>query len=222
MIDMDRNENLDACKKCGGMCCIKCGCDYSALDFSDRSYKGLLETLSKGDKSIVAAINFRTLPNGKFIYEPFLYIRARNINRDIIDLVSMKTVCSQLGENGCKYDYEHRPFGGRNLIPSRYIDGTCKPMINPISILNSWSPYQKQLGKIVKQFTGMSVSEKISQDVENLFCDVLNRNYQDVSKLEIEDLKGFIPLLARAFPLEKKSARERCNISNIKTLSKKD
>ena len=28
-------ENKELCKKCGGFCCIKSGCDYSAKDFDD-------------------------------------------------------------------------------------------------------------------------------------------------------------------------------------------
>ena len=28
-------EDYDICRECGGKCCIKCGCDYSALDFDD-------------------------------------------------------------------------------------------------------------------------------------------------------------------------------------------
>ena len=217
---MEKNENLDICRECGGKCCIKCGCDYSAMDFLDHSYKALLRELSKGDKSIVAVIDFENLPNGKFIAIPFLYIRTRNINRDIVDLISMKTVCSQLGENGCNYDYEHRPYGGRNLIPSWPKDGPCKPKESPIDIVKSWAPYQKQLGKIIKQYTGMTVIERISQDVEDLFFDVLSKNFQGVSKIEIDDLKGFIPLLVRAFPMERERAMIRFKHLNIRVLNK--
>ena len=167
------NEDLDICHECGGMCCNKSGCDYGVGDFRERTYNSFLKELSLGDKSIVAAINFKTLKNNKFVFEPILYIRARNTNRDIIDLVSMKTRCSQLLENGCRYDYEHRPLGGRNLTPSRPEDGPCRPVITPTYILDSWMPYQKQLRKIVKHYTGMSVEEKIRQDVENLFYDVM-------------------------------------------------
>lgn len=217
---MEKNENLDICRECGGKCCIKCGCDYSAMDFVDHSYRALLKELSKGDKSIVAAIDFETLSNGKLIAIPFLYIRARNVNRDIIDLISMKTVCSQLGENGCNYDYEHRPFGGKNLIPSRVEDGPCRPKESHIDIVKSWAPYQKQLEKIVKQYTGMTVFEKISKDVEDLFFDVLCKNFQGVSKLELYDLNSFIPLLVRAFSLERDRAKMRFNHLNIRAFNK--
>ncbi len=205
-----KNEDLDICRECGGMCCKKSGCDYGIDDFSDRTMNGLLETLAVGDKSIVAMINFQTLANGNFIAVPFLYLRARNCDRDIIDLISMKTTCSMLTDNGCSHDYDHRPFGGRNLIPRRKSDGPCRPDVNPLDKIMEWEPYQKQLRKIVKRYTGKSVEEKIREDVEQLFYDVIAHNVKGVHKREIEDLEGFIPLLVRAYPKERENAIIRC------------
>lgn len=221
MVNVEKNEDLDICRECGGICCIKCGCDYGAGDFIDKSYKSLLESLSLGDKSIVAMIDFKTLGKDKIVAEPILYIRARNINRDIVDLVSMKTRCSQLGENGCNYDYDYRPLGGRNLCPSKPEDGPCRPVISPLYILNTWKPYQTQLRKIVKYYTGMSVEKKIREDVENLFYDVLMKDFNGISPLEIEDLRGFVPILARAFPNEFNNAREKYGKNKNNILSRK-
>lgn len=203
------NENLDICRECGGKCCIKSGCDYGASDFQERTYNHLLKSLSEGDKSIVAAIKFNITKKGKIVIEPLLYIRARNVNRDIIDLISMKTRCSQLGENGCKHDYNHRPLGGRNLTPSRPDDGPCQPVISPLYIANSWKTYQNQLRKIVKHYTGMSVEKKIHQDVENLFYDVLMENFENVSPLELRDIKEFVEILAKAYPNELQNAYKK-------------
>lgn len=222
MENIDKNEDLSICSECGGMCCKKSGCDYSLTDFSDLKYQTMLNELNKGDKSIVAMISFRTLHNGKLIAEPFMYIRARNVNRDIVDLISMKTRCSQLGENGCKYDYEHRPLGGRNLKPSRSKDGPCRPVISPIWIMETWKPYQKQLSKLVKYYTGMSVDKKIKIDVENLIYDVMMENFEGVLSLELADLKGFVPLLVRAFPEQAMKAKERFEKNSFKVLSKKN
>lgn len=206
-----RNEDLDICSECGGVCCIKCGCDYAVSDFNDKTYNAFLEALSVGNKSIVAMINFKTLNNGRFVAEPMLYIRVRNENRDIIDLVSMKTRCSMLGDTGCKYDYEHRPFGGKNLKPVRSSEGKCRPMVSPLLMIEEWIPYQKQLGKIVKRYTGKSVDEKIREDVENLFYRWLMKDFVGVMPLECKDLQGFIPLLKRAYPSEYERAMQRTN-----------
>lgn len=221
MEEKNINENIDLCRKCGGKCCVKCGCDYAVDDFSEHTYKAFLEELSKGDKSIVAMLNFRTLPNGKFVAEPFLYIRARNVNRDVVDLVSMKARCSMLTDEGCSYDYLHRPFGGRNLRPSPKGVYYCSREVEQESIMKKWLPYQKTLGKIVKHYTGKSVNEKVKEDVETLFCDILRGNFQDVSRLEIEELDGFIPLLKRAFPDERYRANVSCRGTGLKVFNKK-
>lgn len=215
-----KNENLDICSECGGKCCIKCGCDYAATDFSDTTYKGLIKELAVGDKSIVAFFKFKTLPNGKYIAEPFLYLRARNKNRDIVDLVSMKTRCSLLGENGCSYDYEHRPFGGKNLIPVRKRDGDCKPKVPQIDIINTWQEHQQHLRRIVKFYTGVSVEQKIRQDVEQLFFNILQENFDDVDIREKQELRGFVPMLIKAYPEECCSAKARAVKSGLKVYNK--
>lgn len=209
MEDYVKNEELDICRECGGMCCNKCGCDYAVSDFKEKTYQGFIEALSDGDKSIVAMIDFRTLSNGRIVPEPLLYIRARNINRDIIDLVSMKTRCASLLDDGCKHDYEHRPFGGRNLKPVRECDGACYPIVDPMLMVKAWGSYQKQLAKIVRFYTGKSVVEKISEDVEELIYKCLIRDYEGVSALEFVDLKRFVPLLVQAYPNEYTKAMER-------------
>lgn len=215
-------EDLDICSECGGMCCIKCGCDYAVSDFKEKTYKGFMESLSDGDKSIVAMINFRTLSNGKFVPESLLYIRARNVGREVIDLVSMKTRCASLLSDGCKHDYEHRPFGGRNLKPVRECDGMCYTVEDPMLMAKSWEGYQKQLGKIVKFYTGKSVMEKISEDVEELIYKCLISDYEGVSEIELVDLKGFVPLLVRAYPNEYEKALKRYNSKSYsRVLNKK-
>ena len=216
-----KNEDLDICRECGGVCCLKSGCDYAASDFKDKTYNGFVEALSVGDKSIVAMIDFNMLNNGKFIPVPMLYIRARNTNRDIIDLVSMKTKCSSLMSDGCSHDYEHRPFGGKNLKPVRECEGPCTPVVEPMTILKGWMPYQQQLSKIVKRYTGKSVNDKISADVEELFYRVLIKDYEGVSEMEIYDLKGFVLLLMRAYPDEYKRALDRYKKSSYSRILNK-
>ena len=52
-------------------------------------------------------MNFKRI-NGKLCNFPFLYLRERNTGRDVVDLLSMKTPCSNLTEHGCNYTYEER------------------------------------------------------------------------------------------------------------------
>ena len=215
-----KNENLNLCRECGGMCCKKSGCDYSADDFDNCSYNNLVKELSKGDKSIICYMKFKEDDLGNVTYEPFLYLRARNNNRDIIDLVSIKTGCSLLLSNGCSLDYKHRPMGGRNLKPVAPGEGGCRPLKNPLDVVNSWKPHQKTLKRLVITFSGKSVNAKIKEDVENLFYDVYTNDLSSVSPMELEDLKGFLPLLIKAFPDELNNASERYKKNKPKVLVK--
>ena len=215
-----KNENLDICKECGGMCCKKSGCDYSAADFDNCSYNNLVKELSKGDKSIICYMKFKEDALGNVTYEPFLYLRARNNDRDIIDLVSIKTGCALLLDTGCSLDYKHRPMGGRNLKPVDSREGACVPLKNPMDIVKSWKPHQKTLKRLVITFSGKSVNAKIKEDVENLFYEVLTKDLSLISPKELEDIKGFIPLLIKAFPDELNNASIRYNKNKSKVLAK--
>ncbi len=201
-------ENKKYCKDCGGYCCKKSGCDYYPDDFKDLSFNGLTNILSEGNISIVAALDFERLPNGKLIYTPFLYLRARNIDRDIVDLLSIKKTCSMLRKDGCYYDIEHRPSGGVNLVsaPNRF---DCYHKENHLEHIMQWGRYQKVLGKFVKKYCGMSLDDKLKEDFENLFYECLNGVLSTVSIEEKEDIISMLPLLVEIAPSEYKKARNR-------------
>lgn len=200
-------ENKEICSVCGGKCCKKSGCDYAPTDFKDLGINHLYEILMGGKISIVSTIKLERLPNGKKIANPILLLRARNIERPIVDLLSMKKTCSQLTETGCSYSYEERPSGGKNLIPVS--NGICYPSIPPTDILDSWSSYQKTLSKLVKRITGNTVDQQFSIDVEKLFIDVLNENFEGVTELELMDIKGLLPHLIEIYPEQYKNATNK-------------
>ena len=208
MIIVEINENTEVCKNCGGRCCKKSGCDYWPSDLSDKTYKGILKFLENGKVSIVAMMNFKRI-NGKLCNFPFLYLRERNTGRDVVDLLSMKTPCSNLTEHGCSYTYEERPSGGKNLTPSK--DGLCYPKEDNLQKVLEWSPYQKQLEKIVKRYTGLSIDNKIKEDVVTLLTDIKEENFKNVSELEIIDVKSMLPMLIECY---KEQAEQVLNNSN--------
>lgn len=203
---MEIYENKELCKQCGGKCCKKCGCDYFPKDFSEFTTNALLEKIMGGDISVVATLVISVLPNGNEYLEPILLLRARNKNRPIVDLLSFKTTCASLTEEGCKYDYENRPSGGKNLIPKE--NDKCYQLNNPKEILEEWRRYQKILHRIVKRITGKNVDECMKYDAQKLFLDCLYDNLDDVSMKEIEDIKGLLPHLLRIYPDEYKVAKE--------------
>lgn len=208
MIIVEINENKEVCKNCGGRCCKKSGCDYWPSDLPDKTYKGILKFLENGKVSIVAMMNFKR-KNGKLCNFPFLYLRERNTGRDVVDLLSMKTPCSNLTEHGCSYTYEERPSGGKNLTPSK--DGLCYPKEDNLQKVLEWSPYQKQLEKIVKRYTGLSIDNKIKEDVVTLLTDINEENFKNVSELEIIDVKRMLPMLIECY---KEQAEQVLNNSN--------
>ena len=208
MIIVEINENTEVCKNCGGRCCKKSGCDYWPSDLPDKTYKGILKFLENGKVSIVAMMNFKRI-NGKLCNFPFLYLRERNTGRDVVDLLSMKTPCSNLTEHGCSYTYEERPSGGKNLTPSK--DGLCYPKEDNLQKVLEWSPYQKQLEKIVKRYTGLSIDNKIKEDVVTLLTDIKEENFKNVSELETLDVKRMLPMLIECY---KEQAEQVLNNSN--------
>ena len=212
------HENLEICKKCGGYCCKKCGCDYAAEDFLEIKMNYLLEKLNEGYISIVSAQNFERLKNGKIVNTPFLYLRARNLNRPVVDLLSMKTTCASLTKTGCKFDYQNRPFGGKNLIP---VDGLhCYPDKDALNIVKSWSSYQKLLARLVKRLTGKSVEEKLREDVESLFYDLLCNRVEGVLEAELKDIYDMLPILIQTYPTEYLNAQQRYCSCSIRILKK--
>lgn len=48
-------ENKEICKKCGGFCCKKSGCDYFVSDFGFITKGKIIEALETGNVSIVSA-----------------------------------------------------------------------------------------------------------------------------------------------------------------------
>jgi len=194
---MEKIEDKSICAKCGGYCCKKCGCDYFVSDFESMKIDYLINVLNEGRTSVVSFLNFQRLSNGKLVCEPLLALRARNINRDAIDLLSFKTTCASLEENGCYFDLEHRPSGGASLVPGENM--TCYNSVDKLDELKKWIPYQQILERIVKRFTGMSVKEKLKEDVENLFYDIIMKNFDGVSEAELYDVQGMLPYLKEIY-----------------------
>ena len=203
-------ENKNICAKCGGMCCKKSGCDYFVSDFKDMSTNYLENFLKQGYASIVALLDLSEL-NGQFVVTPILMLRARNKNRYIIDLVSMKTECMSLTETGCSFDITKRPSGGATFIPKE--NGRCEESINKLEEALKYMPYQKTLQRLVKRFTGMSYDAKLKEDIENLIYNILSKNFDGVHETEVKEILDFFPYLAQAYPEQYVNAKKRYNDS---------
>lgn len=203
-------ENKDVCKKCGGYCCKKCGCDYFVSDFENFKLEYLDNILATGKVSIVATLSFKNLPNGKLAVTPILSLRSRNIERGIIDLLSLKKTCASLTDTGCIYSADERPSGGLHLIPNEKDYHHCHSDVDKTEELYKWLPYQKVLAKLVKKYTGLSVMAKLKEDVINLFSAIMIKGYQNIAYEELVDINDMLPLLEHAFPNELEEAFNLC------------
>lgn len=214
-------ENQELCTKCGGSCCKKSGCDYSATDFDSLKINDLELKLKEGNISIVSVLTFKELKNYKLTTQSFLYLRARNKNRPVIDLVSLKTPCSMLTEKGCTYQkVEDRPSGGVNLIPKSGLK--CYPLQDPEEIVDTWRPYQNILARLVKRLSGDSVYERLRKDIQLLFLTMLKKDFEDVSMMERIEVQAFYEILQKAYPdLFKNAQQEYLNQLVLKRNTRK-
>lgn len=195
----NKYENKEICSACGGSCCKKCGCDYFVTDFDSMKIDYLESVLDTGRVSVIAALDFKRV-NNKMLLTPLLYLRARNINRNEIDLLSMKTTCASLREGGCYFSLDERPSGGSSLIPKE--NGFCEQSVDFLEEIKKWEPYQKVLSRLVKRRTGLSVDEKLREDSLKLFYDFIGENFDNVSSSEIDEIRDLIPMLAQVYPKE--------------------
>lgn len=197
-------EDKSICASCG-MCCINCGCDYFPCDFEKINVETIVKVLNEGRTSIVAHLEFNEM-KGRIYASVMLYLRARNINRSEIDLLSVKTTCASLGKNGCYFDFENRPSGGALLKPSA--NGRCYYEIDRAAEIKKWQNYQKTLQKVIKLKTGLSVSEQLKKDVYNVFIAFLEEDFDSVTNYGVEELKKIYFNLIDAFPEVRKKAIE--------------
>lgn len=150
--------NGEICRDCGGECCKHCGCSYSIDNFKILSLKELKEKLEEGKTSIVSqfVINRKNVSY-------YLQIRARNLDRDVIDLFSIKNTCASLTPNGCSFKEEERPQAGLLFIPKE--NNQCYGYYTNETAYKEWINYQKVLERLVRQYTNKSSLEKIKEDI---------------------------------------------------------
>ena len=157
-----RLENRTICAVCGGECCQKMACSCSPKDF-DNDCNKMEEALKSGHYSIdlhrcdlgVFAMNpygVIRIKLGQIMSHPngCLYIRARNVNRPIVDFIHEKDEEGPCifwnPERGCSLPYEKRPHHGRNMIPNIFFE--CDSVYGEkfLEVLDKeWKPYTQFL-----------------------------------------------------------------------------
>jgi len=222
---MEELENKELCAKCGGYCCKAGGCMYFVSDFDNMKLDYLDSVLKTGRVSIKSALRFDMLQNKKIIVTPTLYLKARNVNHGVIDLVSLQTRCASLEENGCHFSLTERPSGGVMHIP-KYENGdfACYSAFDSTEEVNKYLPYQKILHRLVKRYTGMSVYEKLKEDIEELFVKIISKDFDDVVPEERGVFNSVWGLLIEAYKEQYHNAISKVTTKNLmkRQLIKKD
>ncbi len=141
-------QNAELCAQCGGKCCKRCGCAFSPDDFEDLSFEALKTEIEKGyitievvdgDQFYIAGfvLMLRVRNVGGLVYENRLYNRPRG-------------QCILLTEHGCKLDWDHRPSGGKLLIPGE--GGNCQSRYSTERALREWEKHQGVLIRLSHYF----------------------------------------------------------------------
>lgn len=191
--ELDYGEN-ECCKTCKETCCMQSPCSYYPEDFERLSPKILFPLLEKGEISIRATVTSTLL----------LYLRARGVNRPIVDLFSLDTSCQMVDkEKGCKYDFHHRPSGGNLLIPHFEGEKCGYPGIETETFLKSWSLHQVPLQKAVKYFTGNTLEEEALLEIKEILENQKAKNDEE-RKHQME-----LAIFAHLYPPTRKAIRER-------------
>lgn len=170
---MKINENIQVIDK---EICINCGCVYSPDNFSMITFGNLKGELEKGKISITSEFII-SAKNVSY----FLLLRARNKDREIVDLFSAKSTCSLLGENGCELTDSEKPQGGLLYIPSK--DGNCKGLYTDQIAYQEWSNHQKILERLTKYFCGKTSQEKIREDIIQVAYQLVSKERENVINL---------------------------------------
>lgn len=173
---MEKYIDSDLCKECGGVCCKQNGCIFLPQDFEKMTFNYLKNEIDKGYISI-AGQPFNGFYNNGWSF--LLYLRARNCDAPIVDLITSGGPCSLLTDTGCKLDEEHRPTLGLLVKPTK-VGGPCEKMF-PQEALMSWINYNDVLCQLIKHYTKKDVVDIIIEQTKEK-----NRSINNKRALRIE------------------------------------
>lgn len=181
---MEEYINYEMCKKCGGACCKETGCIYLPTDFESLTFKSLVKLLDQGNISI-AGEPYSNLFGNAWSYLP--YLRVRNINSKIVDLVTTGQPCKLLTSNGCSLSEQDRPTLGLLLKPT-VIGGPCDNDF-PLNTVENWLNYSEVLHQLIKYYTGKSL---IDVFVEQMAVKIKNIENKKKTKQKLTGMEQIV------------------------------
>lgn len=165
------------CRACGGQCCKENGCIFLPQDFSSLDFEFLKTELDKGNISI-SGQPLKGFYNNAWTF--LLYLRARNRNADIVDLITSGGPCKMLSDTGCLWEETQRPSLGLLVKPTK-IGGPCEKKYDS-NIALDWINYNDVLSKLVTYYTNKKAIDIISEEITK-FMNTIRQNKPDFNNL---------------------------------------
>lgn len=153
--------NYEMCKKCGGICCKQTGCVYLPKDFKKLEFNYLINLLNEGNISISGQPTPFPLIKDAWTYIP--YLRARNQDAEIVDLITKGGPCKLLTDTGCSLKESLRPSMGLSIKPT-VLGGPCQNMYTG-DIASEWLEHSELLTQLVKFYTHKDIPDIISKQL---------------------------------------------------------
>lgn len=179
-------------------------------DFPNLQFDTLVDALETGRVSVCASFTI-DLSRSKAKATPTLYLKAREIGKDKLDLFSIPAACLSLGDDGCYFSLDKRPSGGAIMIPRG--DGKkCSGPLTDNEQMDLWVPFQQQLKRVVENYSDLRLNVLISRDVENWFY---NFSFLEDNKVTRFLREKYYDYLRLCFPVEYQMAMERVNANNL-------
>jgi len=179
---MEKYTNYDMCKTCGGKCCQENGCVYLPQDFKSLDFEYLKNEIDKGYISI-SGQPFSGFRNDD-AWSYLLCLRARNVNADVVDLLTSGGPCSLLADTGCQLSEEDRPSLGLLVKPTK-IGGPCKRMYDT-DVCLQWLDYAQVLSELVKYYTNKDVRDVLVEQIRKMINLCLKKSEQGIEITEME------------------------------------
>lgn len=195
--DIRNNETPEACAACGGRCCKRMGCPWSVKDFEREYGEITYENVEKALKAGLIAIDwwegdYRDDYEGdqedteeRDWVDRCYYIRMRHVGEPEV-CGSWGGRCVALTDRGCKFDWDHRPLGGKSLVGSMrgwQTKNGCKGINPKIEFVADWFRYNEVLERfaydprfteslmsslwpVIDEYDQEKLKERMESDVE--------------------------------------------------------
>ena len=180
---MEKYVDYEMCKKCGGACCKQNGCVYAPTDFKSMDFSYLKEEIEKGKISISGQAS--SFAGGMWTYIP--YLRAKNNDAEIVDLITKGGPCANLTEKGCSLTEEERPTFGLLVKPTK-IGGPWK-LENQEQALN-WIDYSDVLEKLVKYYTNKEVIDVVVEEISKQIIEIKEKLKNNIELNPMEKINA--------------------------------